>query len=1076
MAKTRTPGTTGTSGAIPAFERVSPDVDLYALNTRDESGVAGYWAGYRPTPGTDAGPTISLLDAWLDNGGVYLFCARTFTDAPAFVAAVDAWRVAHPPDFVRFMWVGDPDHVDESLVLHLWAQPRGEGLWRWWHVERDAVFVLGEYDLVVPEGAGLHLADPTLTRFALRDRSLLLRTPGGAQFASRPDTAAISLAGSGLGTWAATMALGGDGNPAVAALVPQLRYCTPTSRPVPMPLLRPGGAALLGDLRLDPLYPTLPQRTAIDLRGVSGNPPPLTSNLRTRLGHAVTLTPTGQGSRWPARLVFNVSPGLDGTDHYLTADGAFLLTAPSADPRLALGLSGSEYVALPASTATCRFIAGQPAFADDTGVLTPAATTAHLELLPVAPGGAGLVYYAQPELAPWFATNAVDRDGFLQSLLLPAATLPGWPAAPAPAPDAGSGLPVGCYLGVSPADCSDAAWLEQTVLAPTRRARIGGTAPDGSEVRCVTPQGISASAAIGQAGWGTLAVASFPGEAIRSLTFTDVSSTMRGRLQASELFAVIADPRVLLDNASADSFTVTMDGWTFDLAPDSWRTGEDSPTMLLFKLSGRSLRDLTSRPAAWSWPEAAGDDIARTSARLTAMFDAAAAAPAQSPLGRFFREVVTDPRWSGVLFLNAPISAGQLPDEMRFVTAGIDPDRLFAHHVGFSHTPFVVTPAGVLSSGRTATFALIEYDDDTELAPTTTVPFAFVTQRLEVRFAGGAVADMSARVQLIVNELFGSRLTRLDPVGGNSLTITGSYQRQDGVPGYQFGLERPAVYATEAAALDSIEVLGVAVRALRASGSEPTVAVEFGLDGNLRFAQLGGFDLFSYGPQQAVPEGVTPEDGFVRFADLTVTMSFPVADPSDQTFASDEGRLRVDLANSRARRGSLATGFPVTVTGVLAVAAGSQRPTDLGFAPVLAPLDQVPLTPPWYGLTMRVDLGTLGSLADAAGLSATVLAAWMPGKPNESVPVYCGFKVAGLDDRQWPVQGVLRVGFRGYEFIVDSSGPSPAYLLRLRRLALYVLGWGFPPGQTDVLVFGDSAATQTRSVGWYGAHTSGRQP
>ncbi|WP_432973874.1 hypothetical protein [Dactylosporangium sp. CA-233914] len=1054
---------THAKAADPIFVRVSPNVDLYALSSRDHVAVPGYWAGYRPGPSPRFGDTISLNAAWENPGGVYLFCASTFADGVAFLAAVDAWRAAHLPHNVRCMWIGDPDQVAESVVAELRAVPRGSGAQMWWSIDRESRFVLSGYSLVVPADAALHRCDPSATAFCLRNGNLLLQAPDGTGFASRPNSASIPLAGPGLGAWAAILPLGGEGNPAPAALAAQLRYATPESRVVPMPLLQPDSAALRGELSFDPLYPALPQRTAIGL----ADPVPLVSNLRTRLGHPVELTPQGAQFPWPARLVFNVSPGRAGVEHYLTADGAFLLTAPPTDQRLALGLSGLEFVWLPAWNAVCRFIAGQPAFAGADGVLTSAATTAHVELLPPAPGVPALAYYAQPELAPWFAMNSIDQDGFLQQLMLPAATLPAWPAAPAAAPPAG--LPVGCYLGLDPGDGADAAWLEQAVLAPARRARIGGAAPTTSAVQSVTPHGMAGYAAQGVQGWDSLFLASFPGDAPRYLELTDVSATLRGRLMATELFMVIADPQALLDNATTGALRVTMDGWAFDLSPETWRTGADAPTMLLFKLSERSLADLVSRPATWSWSEAAGD-VEATHRRLAAMIEAAAAAPPQSPLGRFYREVVVDPRWSGVLFLNAPISAADLPDQMRFVTAGIDPDELYAHHVGFSHTPFTVTTNG-LSSGRTATFALIEYEDDTELAPTTTVPFDFVTQRLEVRFAGGALADMSARVQLIVNELFGSRLNRLDPVGGNSLTITGSYQRQDGVPGYRFGLDRRAVYETEGAALDSIEVLGVAVRTLRAADGESSVAVEFGLDGNLRFAQLDGFDLFSFGPQQILPEGVQPQDGYLRFADLTVAMTFPVADPTDQTFTVDEGRLRVDPANSKARRGSLAAGFPLRVTGVVAVGAGSQRPEDLGYAPVLAPLDQVPLKPPWYALTMRLDLGSGGALAEAAGLSATVLAAWMPGSSDADLAVYCGLRIPGPDDSGWPVQGVVRLGFRGYEFLVDRSGGHPAYLLKLQRLALSALGWSFPPHGVDVLVFGDSQTNQATAVGWYAAYS-----
>jgi hypothetical protein len=1107
----------------PVFERVATDLALYALSTRGDAAATDYWAGYRPGPQAPMGPSMSLETAWQDDGGVYLFCAHTCADPPAFLAALDNWLAVHAPDRgVRYLWIDEPDRPQVWKPADLRARKVGAGSSTQWQVTRECRFVLSGYSLVIPAEALLVQRYGGAAGFWLYTGQLVLSAPQGANFASGLGSARLLLIGPSLGAWEADLALGAAGNPSPARLATQLRYAivepeaTTGPRTVAMPLLREDDSSLVGDLSFDPLHPALPARTAIRLQSTTGsNPPPLDSYLRTPLGHPVTLTPMPE-STWPARLVFNTSPGSDGVEHYLTADGAFVPGTPAADPRFAFGLSGLEYVDLPSVSAICRFVAGQPAFADANGALTDAATTAHIAVFADGPAEPGFVYFAQPELAPWFATGA----GFLPSQPVPAATLPGSP---------GSALPVGCFGGISAVDTADAARLERAVLAPARRSRIAGDPPPGPAIQCVTPQGFRATVAAGGAGWDELVVASFPDAQIKVLAFTEVSPGLRGRLQATDVFMVITDPRALYEHASvryrvdplvlrqleaadvphdvidriaqrvvptypvfnterelraliedaagtymdlvlsfAGLFKLTMDGWTFQLSPHSWRTDGESPTMLLIKLGAGSIDELVTEPAAWTTLGSAGDLLA-TQTRLGAIVAAAAGASPDSPQGRFFRTVLSDPRWSGLLFFNAPIAAAELPEQMRFVTAGIDPERFCAQHVALGQTPLIVT-SGQVRLGRTPASALIQYVDETELAPTTTVSFDFVTQRLEVEFVGGALTGLSTTVQLIINQLFGSRLTRLDPVGGNSLTITGSYQRQDDVPGYRFGLDRRAVYQTETAVLDTIEVLGVAVRTRRAPDDASTVVVEFGLEGNLRFAQLGDFDLFSYGPQDVVPEVGQPEDGYLRFADLVVTMAFPVADPLDQTFTADEGRLRVDLANSRARRGSLAAGFPVTVTGVVAVPAGDVRPRDLGYAPVLAPLDQVPLTAPWYGLAMRLDLGTLGALGDAAGLTATLLAGWMPGTPDHSDLVYCGLKLPGLDDSGWPVQGVLRLGFRGYEFVVDRSGETPAFLLVMQGLALSVLGWRFPPRRADLVVFGDPEQSRATSLGWYGAY------
>ena len=94
-----------------------------------------------------------------------------------------------------------------------------------------------------------------------------------------------------------------------------------------------------------------------------------------------------------------------------------------------------------------------------------------------------------------------------------------------------------------------------------------------------------------------------------------------------------------------------------------------------------------------------------------------------------------------------------------------------------------------------------------------------------------------------------------------------------------------------------------------------------------------------------------------------------------------------------------------------------------------------------------------------------MLAGWAVGGAPGQLPVYVGIglpggKALGAD---WPLQGVLKLGFRSIQLSVDESDYS--YMIRLRRLALSVLVWSFPPGNIDVFIFGDRAA-----IGWYAAY------
>ncbi|MBL8297658.1 MAG: hypothetical protein JNN30_04840 [Rhodanobacteraceae bacterium] len=521
-----------------------------------------------------------------------------------------------------------------------------------------------------------------------------------------------------------------------------------------------------------------------------------------------------------------------------------------------------------------------------------------------------------------------------------------------------------------------------------------------------------------------------------------------------------------------------MDGWTFQLSPRSWRSAADSPTLMLFKYCNRSLDQLAHDSSAWSWPEAAGSNgpggLAPTQAALLALIDAARDAPDNSPYKRFYLDVVVREDWNGVLFLNAPVAIAELPADLQFIAAGVDRERFYAHHLGFALTPFTAQQGAVVLA-QTAAFGLIDYQDPLDLYAEATVPFAFKTLALTARFANAALVDFSARVELLTNRLFGGVLTKRAATHGNNLVLNGSYQRVNGAPSYAFLLVGENRYASERSALEFIDVAAVALQTRQSATAQGDLRVDFILSGELRFRDFAPFDLFSYG---IAPEsGATPAfDGYLRFGNLVVGMQFNLAAPDQQHFTSGEGQLSFDSANSHARPQSLAAHFPMTLSGFVAVGEGTalaSSPEDLGYASVAAPLEQSRLAPPWYGLVFTLDLGTLGALAGSVGLAVKVLAAWSPGRYEGELPVYVGLqlpsaKTLGLD---WPLQGVLRLGFRSFQFstyTADDGGTG--YLLRLRRFALSVLGLSFPPGNADVTLFGNPAATGASKLGWYAAY------
>ncbi|WP_168355871.1 hypothetical protein [Sphingomonas gei] len=557
--------------------------------------------------------------------------------------------------------------------------------------------------------------------------------------------------------------------------------------------------------------------------------------------------------------------------------------------------------------------------------------------------------------------------------------------------------------------------------------------------------------------------------------------------------------------AMAGLLQVQMDGWTFQLSPRAWRpwrnpNGGDvadpavnSPTVMIAKFCNRTLADLVADSSSWLWPEVAvppieGGTIGKTQRLILDIFKAAAGAEAGSPYRRFLAEVVDNPAWNGFLFLNAPVDIAEMPADLLFLTAGIDTDLFYAHHLGLSQTPFVVTGT-TPTLENTAAFGLIDYSDPVDLYSETTVAFDFKTLQLRAGFSNSSLSAFSAKAELLVNRLFSDALTKAQTEHGNNLVLDGGYQRVGGVAVYSFVLEGRNSYAPRASVLSRIDISTVALQTRGAGGAPGQIVTDFTLSGTLQFGAPQVFDLFSFGPEPVDEDAPADTSVGLRFSKLTVSMQFTLDGGADsKQFTVDEGNLSFDLANSATRGQSLVNHFPLALNGLLAVlptadegapaGATGARPEDLGFTSVSAPIEQTPLVAPWYGLRFTLDLGTLGALLGSVGIGVEVLAAWQAGESGrEGVPPqYLGLRIdtGPAEGVQWPLQGVLRLGFRNFQFLTYiGDDDALVYLLRLHQFTLSVLGLlNFPPGNNDIVLFGNPDQHGSSKLGWYAAYAA----
>lgn len=535
-----------------------------------------------------------------------------------------------------------------------------------------------------------------------------------------------------------------------------------------------------------------------------------------------------------------------------------------------------------------------------------------------------------------------------------------------------------------------------------------------------------------------------------------------------------------------------VDGWNFQLSPRSWRNDDDdSPTLMIFKFCHRSLEAVVNDIGSWGWQDVAKDtsgNVKGTQTVICNIINTAKNSEKNSPYYHFYETIVADPNWNGILFLNAPVSLAEFPADLQFLTAGLEIDRFYAQYVGFSLTPFAIIN-GTISLRQTSIFGLINYHDPVDLSFDKTIPYGFKTRTLTAIFENAALTGFSADVELLLNKMFGAELNKQPTEHGNNLILTGSYQLSNQRPGYAFNPVGENTYMSAGSVLQQIDIQTVQLQSKRGL-TGTNIATDFILSGNLYFAEVDNFDIYSYG-NGGIQNGEQIK-GNLRFGNFVITMSFDINDPEQPKFISSIDRINFDLGNSNARPDSLANHFPMTLTAMVSSTTPrkseesqgndeekeTQSPEDLGYIAVVSPIVSDVMTDPWFGLVFTLDLGTLGALAGSAGLYIRVLAAWMPADVNNNVgPLYVGIQLPSATSLglQWSLQGIMSLGFRSIQFETYQENGQIAYMLRLRRLALSLLGMSFPPGNTDVFLFGNPDNNTDTKLGWYAAYASDKK-
>jgi hypothetical protein len=827
-------------------------------------------------------------------------------------------------------------------------------------------------------------------------------------------------------------------------------------------------------------------------------------------------------------------------DVYLTlaGDWAPVIEKAAASEALMCGLFGLERLPVrpfaPPSTHDCvRFVPSQPAFAP-VFPLPPAALTepAKEELLTtklrtawtatVSGDGQPTGYVAQPASSPLFtmpqlpsADAAVVLDWHGPAMALGTTPLP--LAAYAGLPSSPGGFPVS-ELGPFESQVIAAERRRRTLpklvarlrATPTRAAAMRAAATGASgvpqdPVTATTPQGFLARMAGAAYSHVTLARS---GGTTPDFAFANPEPELQTLLQTNQLMGVVANPKYLTGFENS----VELGGWTMTADIGRASTPSDARNVMLLKFCHGQLVERVANPSTWTAAEIFSTLGQPQDAALTALSawlqayiaEALAESDRGNTLYEDFARIVRDESWQGILVLRADVRVEDLPEQIRGLAAGIDVHTFAAHHFGTTVTPVTTAGGEIEIAGNSSLFGLIDYQlpqfrqnvaagasPDMPLALPTDGAFGFSVLQLQALFRNAALVDFRSRVQLTAKELFGSQV-----IGAHSgkqaspataVVLRGSYQRQGKDSTYIFEQDSTTVFTLDSNVLRAVAFERIQFNTLAAAeDGSGALRSRFLVWGALDFAVLHNskgqpFDAFSFGSPADASTGALGV-GLV-FANLQIELSSAVATPNAATFAFDAHGLAFDLAASApdAREQSLFKTFSLQLDSFVTPAAG-KRPADLNFLPVSMDAATTTFDGAWFGVVLKVTMGTPGALVASAGFDSRMLLGWAPttGAGEQLPAALAGLQLPGAAPgaKLMSLQGVLRVTVGSLALrrdpVAGQAGVS-AFVLRLNNVGLTFLGVAkLPPGAViNFFLFGDPKGTG--SLGWYAAYTKAKQ-
>lgn len=682
--------------------------------------------------------------------------------------------------------------------------------------------------------------------------------------------------------------------------------------------------------------------------------------------------------------------------YYLAPSGSVMI---KEDIEFMLGLSCTEYVRLK-SDDSFVFVPGQRAYFDDYKLITEPKTS-YIEW-------ARVKYYSQPQNSAFYDSQGGKYRYFselpsvdLQNILTP--TLP---------------------FSLIKRNTDKAKLIEENFLSVNRRQNIEDSAAKSYMSR------LNSASRIVEARQGVnIEIKNDKISTINvgGIVFSNPGFNFICGIQASDVLIVMNNAEYLKNHVTiADDLNITVDGWNFVLSPKYW---EYYNSVMIIKITEKaSLAELMKQPHMWSFSPAEEEirkvqEYFRTVKERSDRVD-----------NDILEAIINDKNWQGVVIFDAGVDVKKLPPEITFLADGIVPEKFKA--LFFCYTFGAVQPE---------CSALIDYRDEEHQYFEDFREYSFKVLNVNVDIRNGIVNNFSARIELLVNKLFGGRTMAVYGESGNNLIFDGSYQKSDTQGGhYSFVMNSAQLYTISGSAVNAINIDSAEVQ----SGS---ASARFVLNGITVLYNTGTPDIFSFDK--------------LPYAGLTIEMK-------NKNFKFLAEYMRFISENVSARENSFVSKFPAFPSKIVYYA--DKTPEALGYARMkVQNLKQDKIEAEWHGLQWDINIGNLGGLASNAIASISLLTAWAANPAEEKTDnegyttvaqpkIFIGIRLGGsgnADNWELPLQGVMTLGFDAIELRTEKD-----YCFVFKNFALRILGIRFPNASNDMYLLAD----ESRNLAWYG--------